>query len=130
VRQTAAPRGGSRARRQARPPWALSPAESRLLVITFAGGLASIVAAACVIGGAIAFDRTQRHNLGNWAVVTAAVLLIAVATPFVTSRNLKRARPGLPGLIVRFYVWVAVLSAIILVGFVLLLWVGIAAGVK
>jgi hypothetical protein len=39
------------------PPWELSAAEWRLLVITAVGGFVSIVAGAGVIGGAIALAR-------------------------------------------------------------------------
>ena len=57
------------------PLWAFSPAEWRLLAITFAGGLGSLVVAACFIGGAIALARSQEQfGLGNAALVTAATV--------------------------------------------------------
>jgi hypothetical protein len=38
--------------------WDLSRDEQRILIITFVGGLASIVVDACVIGGAIGIARS------------------------------------------------------------------------
>ena len=43
-----------------RPLWKLSRDEQRILIITFVGGLASIVAGVCVVGGAIALGRGLR----------------------------------------------------------------------
>ncbi|HET7243343.1 MAG TPA: hypothetical protein VFJ07_00810 [Streptosporangiaceae bacterium] len=69
-------------------PWALSAAEWRLLVITFADGLASIAAAACIIAGAIALDRwiaRNEHGHINWwseAEASRALLLVGVLILF------------------------------------------------
>jgi hypothetical protein len=57
--------------------WELSATDWRLLTITFAGGLGSIVAGACIIGGAIALDRLlapNPHRIEWWGVVAATVI--------------------------------------------------------
>lgn len=45
-----------------RPLWELSRDEKRVLIITFVGGLASIVAGACFIGGAIAMAPASEND--------------------------------------------------------------------
>lgn len=47
-----------------RPAWKLDRNEQRMLVITFIGGLASIIVGACLIGGAIALARYEEHAPG------------------------------------------------------------------
>jgi hypothetical protein len=109
----------------AAPPWALSAAEWRQLVITFAGGLGSIVAAACVIGVAIAADKgLTSSDLRVLELYTAAVLggLVLVWWSF------KNYSPD-----DRVSVWLRRFSiAVVSVGLVLalLVWIGLAAGVK
>jgi hypothetical protein len=63
----------------------LSAAEWRLLVITFVGGLGSLIAAAWIIAGAIAIARHVRNGgaLWIWAADTAfglvgLVVLVAI----------------------------------------------------
>lgn len=48
-----------------RPLWEMSRDEQRLLIITFVGGLASIVAGACVIGGPIALVRALNQPISG-----------------------------------------------------------------
>jgi hypothetical protein len=64
--------------RAARPPWELSAAEWRLLAITFVGGFGSIVAAACVIAGAIALARNARTHPQGGLEPTGLLLLLGL----------------------------------------------------
>jgi hypothetical protein len=48
-----------------RPLWKLDRGEQRVLAITFVGGVASIVAAAVIVGGAIALARAYSHVSGR-----------------------------------------------------------------
>src|SRR5690242_10883018 len=64
-----------------RPLWELSRDEQRILIITFVGGLASIVAGVCVVGGAIALVRGLRalhYPLWLVAVLTAVYIFALV----------------------------------------------------
>jgi hypothetical protein len=71
----------------------LSLAEWRLLGIPFAGGLGSIVAAACVLGGAIALARHQESiGLGQLGLFTAALLCVLVLVLWA-SRHAPQATP-------------------------------------
>ena len=77
-----------------RPLWELSRDEQRLLIITFVGGLASIVAGACVIGGAIALVRALKPThflLGSLAFGTAVYIVIVV---LVAKARLRRRLAG------------------------------------
>ncbi len=77
--------------------WALSAAEWRLLVITFVGGLGSLIAAACVIGGAIALARYQESfGLGSFGVATAIGLFAGVLV-LVIFRYILPIPGGQPG---------------------------------
>jgi hypothetical protein len=50
-----------------RPLWVLSTGEKRILLITFAGGLASIIVGAAVIGASVALAGSFRvHNGTDW----------------------------------------------------------------
>lgn len=72
-----------------RPLWVLSRDEQRVLIITFVGGLASVVAGVCVIGGALALVRGLRAihlSLGLLAYSTA-VYIFAVVLGFYTRRR-------------------------------------------
>jgi hypothetical protein len=108
----------------AQPLWALSPAEWRLLVITFAGGLGSIVAAACVIGGAIALARYQeKFGLKEFAVLTGVALLAFPVMLIIT-------RPWSGGSLRERILVIATFAfggfAVVLA---LLVWIGVAAGI-
>jgi hypothetical protein len=102
----------------------MSRDEQRLLIITFAAGLASTVAGACVIGGAIALVRALKPThffLGSLAFGTAVYIVIAV---LVAKARLRR-RPAGPraALISWLLAWTG--SSILL-----LAWIGVAAGIK
>jgi hypothetical protein len=107
------------------PLWALSAAEWRLLVITFVGGLGSIVAGACVIGGAIALARRDKHfDPGQWGLTTA-LALVGLVLALVMFRYFppddRVDRWLKQGTIAVFGFGVV---------FALLVWIGVAAGVK
>ena len=106
--------------------WKLSPADWRLLIITFAGGLGSLVAAAGIIGGAIALARYQKSTGGliGLVMVTAVMLLMFPAVVVYMRRP-----PPEDGWDIRFrriVIGVVVFSIV----FVLLAWIGLAAGIK
>src|SRR5690242_20707963 len=48
-----------------RPIWSFSRDDKRFLLITFLGGVMSIMAGAAVIGAAIAYARWERVNQGG-----------------------------------------------------------------
>ena len=70
-----------------RPIWKLDRSEQRILLITFVGGVASIVVAAGIIGGAIANARRLNNfphktelwiAIGSYAAVFAVMLAGAI----------------------------------------------------
>jgi hypothetical protein len=70
--------------------WPLSRDDQRSLMITFVGGLASIIAAACVIGGAIGMARAMKSGnswLGYlWIFGIVALILCVVLANFAPSK--------------------------------------------
>jgi len=115
-----------------RSPWALSAADWRLLVITFVGGLGSIVAGAGIIGGAIAIARNATGGQGSWFLFTAvSVVLFVVMVRFFG--------PALWGVdhvsaLVRLFVvvvaWIFVVASGVFIALGLLVLIGRAAGIK
>jgi len=110
----------------------LSAAEWRLLVITFVGGLGPIIAAACVIGGAIVIARQVRSGgLRIWGldavigIVVGVVLLLSTRYIRQAFKHSDRARR-----VVRVVVWIIFTVYIVAYGLTLLIWIGVAAGVK
>ena len=109
-----------------RPFWDLSRDDQRLLIITFVGGLASIVAGACVIGGAIALVRGLRAihtSLVFWFVlaILTEIALEVMYWGFYARRNLQRPWPR--------HVFIFWLSFWVVSSILLLAWVGLAAGI-
>ena len=112
-------------------PWALSAAEWRLLVITFVGGLGSIVAGAGIIGGAIAIARTATRGPGFW-FLTIAVGAVGFVFGMVVFRRAVRG-VYLPAPVRLFAgaiasIFVVAYGVLIVVG--LLVLIGRAAGIK
>ena len=108
------------------PPWALSPAEWRLLAITFVGGLGSLLAAAVILGAALALARNEHGHLGNFALGSAIVIGLSLFSLTVvrrgwTSSSFLVERVIKPILLAAYCLMIAVL---------LLIWIGVAAGVK
>lgn len=116
-----------------RPLWVLSSDEQRVLVITFVGGLASIIAGVCVIGGAIALVRVMKasHFSLLWLFIfTAGFCLVWMSYWLFYSR----IRPSdLPKWLhpLTFQAWL-VTSMVMWIGVsivLLLTWIGLAAGI-
>lgn len=106
-----------------RSVWWLSRDDQRLLWITFAGGLASILVGAGLIGLAITFARHWSSSPGlEFATLSFA---IGAAGGFGSSR--AKYFPGN-----RSPLLYKLLFGVCLAGlcFVALIWVGVAAGVK
>ena len=104
--------------------WELTPEEWRTLVITFIGGLASIVVGACVIGAALAFSRWWNHGntIKNWPVSVWLTISCPAASAVIFyfwKKNKKQ----------RLLFGLMVLN-VLLSTLILLVWIGIAAGVK
>jgi hypothetical protein len=107
--------------------WDLSRDDQRLLIITFVGGLASLVAGACVIGGAIALVRGLRaihHPLVFliFLIFLTAVDIFYMIRGFKTRRSLQRPWPREV-----FIKWVSFWAGS---SILLLVWIGLAAGIK
>ena len=113
-----------------KPPRELTPEEWRTLMITFVGGFASIIVGACVIGGAIALSRWVTHGLDSktrLALIGLTVLVWGLAAFTVwdlhskESKELDEDRGA------------NVIAEILLILFsilLLLVWIGVAAGIK
>lgn len=106
-----------------RPLWQLTRDEQRVLLITFVGGLASIVVGAAIIGISLAFARFSDSGHPGWE--GPFCFLAAAVCSTVAIFWSKKARRGLTrGQLIRTAV-VAALSWSILI-----LWgVGLAAGI-
>src|SRR6266568_983575 len=107
-----------------RPPWVLSHDEQRALIITFIGGLASIIAGACVIGGAIAMARSMKAShapLSDQIYWTAAIGLITAFVVF-----LRRHFPKVSKEIFGRFDWVVILVCFYVpFAMFLLAWIGL-----
>jgi hypothetical protein len=105
--------------------WNLSRDEQRILIITFVGGLASIVAGVCVVGVAIALARGIRAiHLPLSALVGLTVAytgyVISIALDF-RRRSRSRPRSTVASIVLLlFYVALSIC---------LLAWIGVAAGI-
>jgi len=77
-----------------RPLWPLSRDEQRVLIITFVGGLASIVAGACVIGGAIAMTRyLKKYNSLSQLIILTGINILGTAVSFYFHRHSPVRQP-------------------------------------
>jgi hypothetical protein len=107
-----------------KPPWALTPEEQRALAITFVGGLGAIVAGAVVIGVALSLARlAERSHLTPWVWLGLALLTLLM---IALAGWLLRGHP-FPVATMDF--GVAVVAPLVAV-LLLLVWIGVAAGVK
>jgi hypothetical protein len=118
--------------------WELSRDEQRLLLITFAGGLASIVVGAVMVGGSIALAQYWRHNggLSGLAIYTATNVAVVLAS-WSTVRLVQGSKDRtvlvigrFPALLISRVVWTLAILTSILLASVLLTWIGVGAGVK
>lgn len=113
--------------------WSLSPDEQRLLLITFVGGLASIVAGVVAVGIAIAVARRTEslHSRLNLAITSAVVIASAVVGQIARLRAKRAPTRSRRWDLALSWTSTALLWTLIgaLTLFVLI-WVGVAAGVK
>ena len=105
-----------------RTRWELTPDEWRLLVITFLGGIASIVLGAATIGVALALLRWVTPGRG-WEAIGMFAFTVGIWAFFVFGIR-KRNREG----------WtrstrVAMVGGVLSIMTLTLMWVGVAAGV-
>jgi hypothetical protein len=114
------------------PRWMLSAAEWRLLVITFVGGLGSIVAGACVVGGAIAIARRLgTEDLAGWAQVTVLAAFLGIVGVTLAREIRRRADiSDRARLVFSVAIWATLAVWSVLTAMVLMVWIGVAAGVK
>lgn len=102
-----------------RKPW--SPEDWRLLIITFAGGLASIIVGAGALGLAVALARLY-HPHNDWFTwVVFVVCPLGSLVGFVAF--LLDKRDSLGNKICMYFCGSYVI-------FVILVWIGVAAGIK
>ena len=122
-----------------RPLWQLSRDEQRALIITFVGGLASILVGAVVIGGAVALAHYEQkgQSLSDLAVLTGvSILLTALSAALVLVSVLSKRRP-LGKLRPFRLIWTVlgaicillVISSALLLCALILTWIGIVAGI-
>jgi hypothetical protein len=120
-----------RAASEERSVWSLSREDQRLLWITFAGGVASFIVGAVIIGGAIALVRAAHvSGLGWLAVVTGIFGVLSLL-------GIKQAQrwPGLPPALraSRRYAWIywtGPVATWLVFGAMILIWIGTASGIK
>jgi hypothetical protein len=119
--------------------WELSHDGQRLLLITFAGGLASIVVGAVMIGGSIALAHSRQHNganlsgLATYTATNAAVVLASWSTARLVHGRKDRTVLVIgrfPTLFISRVVWTLAILTSILLASVLLTWIGVGEGVK
>jgi hypothetical protein len=112
--------------------WQLDRGEQRVLLITFVGGVASIVAAALIVGGAIAIARRSSGGTGSWAALTWSVGVFFVLAVMGT-RSLLRSGAHPPGparLVALVVVGIFSVGCLGLFAIGMLVLIGIAAGIK
>ncbi len=105
-----------------RPGWEPTPEEWRTLAITFVGGVASIIVGAAVIGAALALARWEARGAGAGQWITLAVFTVVFwpATVYQLKPREPRSRASL----------ILTGSNALISTLLLLVWIGVAAGVK
>jgi hypothetical protein len=118
-------------REQPQPPrWPLEPEENRFLVITFIGGVGAFIVGAGFVGGAIALARlVQRAKLPWWAWLLLAIFTVITGVmtgmQFHERRWQKTSDPDeIGGALTQLGSYVLIFTLAVL------MWVGLAAGVK
>jgi hypothetical protein len=102
-----------------RKPW--SPEDWRLLIITFAGGLGSIVIGAAVLGLAVALARYEHppDNASTWFFDVALPIVLLIGWVWwLRERNRK------------WYDYLGLYLLGVILAIVILTWIGVAAGIK
>lgn len=119
---------------QERPLWKLSRDEQRVLFITFIGGLASVIAAAVIIGLALAIARYERgvSSLPELAAYTVATGVFAVLGIYLllSPRPPTLLPPGRAKRLVKTLIILYIFTLTVAAFCVFILtWIGIAAGI-
>jgi hypothetical protein len=110
--------------------WKWTEADRRLLIITFAGGIASIVVAAVIIGIAISFARVQKPGSGVVHLTDWAYVIVLSGGGLVGPLLAPTKRQRKPWPIALRAVWRVLLGLYIVLAVLLILTLaGIAAGV-
>jgi hypothetical protein len=129
---TEEPRGAPAGKQ--RPIWKLNRDEQRTLIITFVGGLASIIFGAVILGSAIAVAKATAKpgQAGAWALVAALAVVFAAQIPLVLALQaalLRGVRQPVGRGIVRVVALAGVAGAILGLAITLLALIGLAAGI-
>ena len=98
-----------------------SPEDWRLLIITFVGGLASIIVGAGALGLAVALARAEKpgNNVFSWiSLVAIPIALLVCILPFARQRKKNWYD----------YVFVVLFGGYVILS--ILIWIGAAAGIK
>ena len=107
--------------------WDLNRNEQRSMMITVVGGLGSIIAGACVIGGAIASARyleSISHHHTHWsrfAVASFIAFLVGGLILWLISKRWANLPKGVR--------WFGVAFVSLACSWYLLVWIGLAAGI-
>ena len=101
--------------KETRPFWSLDPAEQRLLWITFAGGLGSIIAGVLLAAAAVAVVRFYGGAPHGWPLAVTGALTLGLV--FFFTQGLRRHLPF------------TTLSAGVGLTYCLMLWLGLAVGI-
>jgi hypothetical protein len=105
-----------------KPRWELTPEDWRTLIITFVGGVASIIVGAGLLGAALALAhwQTQGVRSGHWIGLVLSTVGIWTLTVGRLGFHKPKDR------------WDVLLtgSLALFAAILLLTWIGIAAGVK
>jgi hypothetical protein len=118
-----------------RPLWKLDRNEQRVLLITFVGGVASLIVSAFIIGAAIALAHATHatkpvtNGVGNAISVGSAIALVLMVIAFTAVLR----EPAPPGkrfdAAIRRVAWVYIGICALALIFLLLTGLGLAAGV-
>jgi hypothetical protein len=108
--------------------------DSRTLVIAFVGGLAANVGVVILVGLAVAFVHLGKgHPLGTASLAYSLVFVAIATVSFVRGNALRRqartlgiAAAGQAAVLGRLWIVAGSLAALLVV----LMWTGVAAGVK
>lgn len=106
--------------------WELSAGEKRLLLITFAEGLASILLGAAMIGAALALARWEHAK--HQSVLSLAILTLTCLGFGVRLFDKRMRPPKLNPRSVTFRIIAGI--GLLIICDVVLWWIGAAAGVK
>jgi hypothetical protein len=120
-----------------RPFWSLSREDQRLLWVTFVGGVASFIVGAVIIGAAIGLARVSRAAGFELLAVSTGIFgfgsLVCVfffwvwlhQVPLQERRRLRRVK--------RWHYWYLLVTGVlffVVESALILIWIGLGAGIK